>query len=749
MSNTFFLSLRNLANWPLTSLFISGLIFAMACNSTLSSERQIKTSAFIATFSEKGDIKQISISDVDLAFSSGIDIGGFNLSDVRVSKTRKNGLEFTKSLQGNNRKLILLERFTPSEAGIKWEIEITDNGEPWSTPIEISTIYPAGDDTRFWTAWANPEGNITEGMYENEEIANAMIRSKAKEGNDWVDPLDPKPFRNQFFYYGAPFYRYEDPKTGYCPFQGDVYCIPMATIIEEKHGFGITMLQSPNDLLLDLFMESSESGELKTVHLNHRLGKGRSIRFNYEIVMHEADWRAALGYAYKQYPDFFDPNVAIADSIAGTGAYSCNWMDFDVEKYRKMAFSVNWKASRDFPYMGMFLPPVGDSVEWYGFGRSAEDSLISLPKLRDYSRQMKDLGFHVLSYFNVTEFGTNIMYPPPGLLSEDPAELWKDANGYLYTHFEDAILLTPPQQSTYKSRVYGLTEPNRPFWTWGKAVVMDPGVESYQNHLLGMAKKHIELIPDASGICIDRMDWLRMYNHHRDDLVSWMGDQPVSSMNLSWMELMNKLAPVFHNQNKVIYVNNHVKRLEHLKHIDGLFDEFTYGGSSLNTVGLLGIRKPVLGWVRDAGQYKPNPDWAMQKFLYMGVFPMAPFPSNDHSLKPDPWVDSLYLNYGPLLSQLRGKKWVLEPNILEVKSPDAKANIFKTFDGYCIPIVFAFNEHYVTVSLKQTPLLKKSIRYHVIHPGTEQEINIDPELQGNRIVLTVPVKRGCAMILIR
>ncbi len=130
MSNTFFLRLRNLANWPLTCLFISGLIFANACYSTLSNARQIKTSAFTTAFSVKGDIKQISISDVDLAFSSGIDIGGFNLSDVRVSKTGKNGLEFIKSLQGNNRKLILLKRFTPSEAGIKWEIEITDIGEP-------------------------------------------------------------------------------------------------------------------------------------------------------------------------------------------------------------------------------------------------------------------------------------------------------------------------------------------------------------------------------------------------------------------------------------------------------------------------------------------------------------------------------------------------------------------------------------------------------------------------------------------
>jgi len=41
------------------------------------------------------------------------------------------------------------------------------------------------------------------------------------------------------------------------------------------------------------------------------------------------------------------------------------------------------------------------------------------------------------------------------------------------------------------------------------------------------------------------------------------------------MDLMEKVSPVSHNENKVVYVNNLVKRLEQLKLIDGIFDEFT------------------------------------------------------------------------------------------------------------------------------------------------------------------------------
>ena len=69
------------------------------------------------------------------------------------------------------------------------------------------------------------------------------------------------------------------------------------------------------------------------------------------------------------YPGYFDPNIPQAHEIAGTGAYSSLEKPFDVQKMRKMAFGVNWKASFDFPYMGMFIPPVAnDTTRWTRYG---------------------------------------------------------------------------------------------------------------------------------------------------------------------------------------------------------------------------------------------------------------------------------------------------------------------------------------------------------------------------------------------
>ena len=169
----------------------------------------------------------------------------------------------------------------------------------------------------------------------------------------------------------------------------------------------------------------------------------------------------------------------------------------------------------------------------------------------------------------------------------------------------------------------------------------------------------------------------------------------------------------------------------------------------MNTIGFLGIKKPVLGWINKADQYKPDPDWAMQKFLYMGVFPMAPFPANDHSLRPDPWIDQLYLDYGPLLIQLRGKKWVLEPHVVEVKDRPAKANIFKTFEGFAIPVVFAKDHQAVQVLLKTSMLENKAYEFKAIVPGSEKEIPVKATNNKDILVLDVPIKRGCSMLVLR
>ena len=707
----------------------------------------IKSKEIAIRVSERGEITAVSFARkrIERALCGRTSLEGCIIKNVKAGNLPGGGMQFTKTLfhEKGKRTLTLVEQFVPTATSIRWEVEVKDGGKAWTTPIETRLKYPATESTRFWTAWADPRHEIA-GRMNREQLIAAGIVPEVDESGDWADPLVPVGMGNARFWYGALPYR--DDKITFVPSSKggeQVFCIPLATLIEVDTDLGLSLVLSPEDLLLDMSLTTTDDGRITFSRLFHRLGEGRGVRFAMDLVAHEADWRSALGWMARRYREFFDSPNLRARQIAGTGAYSSHGTDFDAEKMKAMAFMVNWKASFDFPYMGMFLPPVdGADVPWQRFGGDT----ITIGKMREYSRKMREMGFHALSYFNVTEFGAKVAFPAPARKVKSDAELWKNCNDFLYAKLADAIVLSDYDKKGRKGLDDSHAREVRPYWTWGHAVVMDPGEPVYQEFLLAQARRHIKELPEASGLCIDRMDWLRLYNRQRDDGVSWFGNRAVRSLNFSWRDLMNKLGPMVHEADKVIYCNNHTKRIEHLRHIDGIFDEFTYSGLALNTISLLGVRKPVLGWTRDENQLKPDPDAFFQKYLYLGVFPMCPFPGNDHSLRPSEWVDKQYLDYGPLMIAMRGRKWVLEPYAVRVPDANAKANIFEVPRGFVVPVVYAGDARNVKVILRSKKVVNEKLAVHAIHPGTDKSAAVRVSKGRDSLILDVPVKRGCAMV---
>jgi hypothetical protein len=223
----------------------------------------------------------------------------------------------------------------------------------------------------------------------------------------------------------------------------------------------------------------------------------------------------------------------------------------------------------------MFLPPAG-SQKWQRFGgdsngnvdpaQNARNGYTSVAGMADYSARMSAQGFHVLNYFNVTEFGAHIDFPKPSRRAQSDADIWKDPNDELYQRLASAMLIAP-------NGVKGIPA-GHPYFTWGKAVALDCGDARYQQFLLEQARRHIEKLPKSAGICIDRMDWLRIYNQNANDGRSWFNNTATRSLYSSWHELMSRLLPLMHGAGKVVFVNNHVKRVDLLENIDGIFDEF-------------------------------------------------------------------------------------------------------------------------------------------------------------------------------
>jgi hypothetical protein len=704
-----------------------------------------------AIFSARGEITGIQLSGdgkikpFDLATS----LQGCKVEGVVVSRKYKDGsLEFEKTVVNDSLKnsCVITEHYFSTPNSIRCEFTIEGKGEPWGASIETKLHYPAKEgETKIWATWGAPQ-------FDSLKVSNKLHHALRKFGpvgkqdnsHTWIDPLIPVPFANATYYYGAPYFQYAHARVGFVPFQENLIGIPMVSILEDGNNSGLTIALSPEDNIFDLTMKTTDDGTITFSRLFNRISKGKVVKFSFDIVTHQNDWRCGLNWMQTRYPEYFFPENKLANQMGGTAAYSSysmESMNFDVNKMKKMAFTVNWQASFDFPYMGMYLPPVRPNEKWRRFG----GDLITISEMDDFAKKYRDKGFFVLNYFNVTEFGAKVKYPPLSKQIDKPdSVLWKDCNELLYSKFGNAILPIP-EKSIKDPKLKNAPVPV-PFYTWEGGIAMDCGDSIYSNFLLEQARRHVKEIPNSFGICIDRLDWLRMFNERADDGITWFEGKPVRSIVTSWKNLSPKLSAILHGANKVLFANNHTKRIDILEHVDGLFDEFTYAGSSLNLTAFLCVSKPALGWTDSAETVRrEGGDRFFQKYLYMGVFPMCPFPNNDHSITQSSDIDQFYLDYGPLMKLMQGREWVLKPHVVSAKDHLARVNIFKIKGGYSIPVVYGEKEK-VEVVLNDVDDLKDGFSCLAYHPGCEQPVKVEYIKNEKKIILNIPLIRGCAML---
>jgi hypothetical protein len=161
-------------------------------------------------------------------------------------------------------------------------------------------------------------------------------------------------------------------------FQEGGTVIPIATVLAENADTGISLVVSPENTLLNATLDTMAPGPARSeadaaFHFkNFRLGKGRHVRLAIDLVAHEADWRGGLRWMVGRYPHYFNPPNPKVHEMSGCGCYSGAYKDVDYDRLKKMGFTIRWEASFDWPYNGMFLPPVGDHESWTSVGYYAE-----------------------------------------------------------------------------------------------------------------------------------------------------------------------------------------------------------------------------------------------------------------------------------------------------------------------------------------------------------------------------------------
>jgi len=707
---------------------------------------EVRAKGISLRLGKSGAIVDVRVGDggVTWPVSGETRLKGFRADDeVKVTSScfRDKVTFSSRQKDSQGRTCIVINRFTPDNDAILWEVEITSPDAFWTTPIVSSLQCDKPEEKLIWTAWGSPDFS---GTQLTPELTARVQASKASVSGSWSDPLVPVGFLNRNWHYGN--------TAQVCPVGGDYIVSPLFTMLEPSSDTGLSLVLSPDDTLLAMDLNVSSTGQVMYSRSNHRLGGGKTVNFTMHLVPHEASWRGGLRFLTNRYPQYFEAPNPRAHKVAGCGAYSICEAPIDVAKFKQMAFGFNWKLSDDFPYMGMFLPPVKSADEKWtrscgepcppGKGRET-----CTRQMNDYARYMKTNGFAVLSYFNVTEYGKNVNPRqgelPPGKAA-DP-DLWKDGSAYMKTKLPNAWLKVAADKHSEFGSI-GLAGGSKGLMSncYGAAIV-DPGDPDYINFICEQAARNIKWLPDTDGICIDRTDWLRFYNITADDGVSWPDGRAARSLYRSWADLMAQMGPLMHKADKVIFCNLMAMRLELSRELDGIYTEFGQSGNALNGSALIGIRKPVVAWTYNETLNEPGPDAFMQRHLHLGAFPTAPYPYNNHCINPSPSADRLYLDYGPLLEAMRGKKWVLVPHCAETITPGVKVNLFEIPGGYAMPVTFGGTNLTAEASVRNVKGLK-SAKCEVIHPGEEKPVMLTPVFKDEVLALSVPLKRSCAMV---
>lgn len=682
---------------------------AIGSQQALAGSFQVHASNITAYLNKQGEItrivstrepgKHLSIKVLGRTVLQGCVVG-----QVKPKRLAAGGVEFTKTLThgGSGQTCRLTERFLPGERGsVRWEIEIVGDGGPWSTPIETHLAWPATADTKFWTTWGDsrPEGSP-----------------------GWNDPLIPASFGARSLHYGA---------SDVLNSQG--FSVPIATVIEAANDAGLSLALDPGDRVIELDLSTTAEGEIVFARSNNRISADRPVRFSMDLVAHAGDWRAGLGWMVERYPEQFNPPNPLTYQIAGNAAYAeYEGSELDAYKLFSMSFRVNWKASFDFYTMGMFLPPVGDNVEYVcqRMDDGTPEFPTSIAHLREYSEQMRRSGFHVLNYFNVGQFGfgLNTDGPPPRKSSD--ADLW-DPNEFAWYALQDAFLYDDAGKIRHGSQ---------------KDIRMDVGEPVYMRFMMEQARRHIEAFPASAGLCLDEMQFLRWYNPRRDDGFTWRNGKPARALVNSWKDWMNHLGPMMSGAGKVIYANTLYRRLDLARHLDGIYDEFAYEPYSLNTLCFMTLRKPILAWTIDL---KPDPDAYFQRNLYLGANVTVPYPMNNHEVMPSgSEFDRHFVDYGPLFDAMQGRKWVLQPHVISADVPGAKTNLFEIPGGYLAYITFAGERDSAKLLLRGLPKLPSQSGFSVesIRPGEAEWTSLTAEQKPDNLSLDVTLTRGCAAV---
>jgi hypothetical protein len=570
-------------------------------------------------------------------------------------------------------------------SSISWRLDITSSSLlPWRTKIShiLNVTGPTGSS--FWTPRG---GNSSIGWQDVLRMANSNTR--------------PSGFYTQF---GINMLFDDNPTSR------EVSSVPAAVLSFDSAQAGIGLIQSLDDHIFGLAIDVLPNFIALNKYYN-RLGQGRTISLTTFLVpLVGIDWRPLFLWARGAMPRFFLSSTLLADATrvnnknqqkdktqistpimdipkvvkTGLGMYTCaNIEDVNLTEIRLSGATHNWDAHFEWPYIGMYLPPITPfDANWTSNLGSGEEpncgswshgQQVNISMINSIYKNAANEGITTLTYFNVVEYGENFACPLPLPISPPPVNDWINSSQFAANHMPNSPW------------------PGCPNTGWQNGVDLNPADLDFQSFLINQTKLHINSFGDNFfGFAIDRFDhstqWYNPAPEVYDDYLAWCG-APCFPMLTAMNVVFNRIAQLVYSSSGRLITANFVgsQRVDSLQWLDGIFEEDYLNHiqlvltSGFATTGM----PPAMIWTYDANEvlnYSPNTDAYFAQHVLYKASPFAPVLGNDHSIQPQMdmtgRVQSFYTDWGPFFSAFAGGCWwlVSEPVRVETASGGLSSN---------------------------------------------------------------------------
>lgn len=510
--------------------------------------------------------------------------------------------------------------------------------------------------------------------------------------------------------------------------------VPLLSFIRERRCLAVALpAEVPNVLVR--FMNNADETHLNIVNsldyapdqreffkVSHEflgLREGKPTTAGLLISAQDGQWRAALGWYARRYAGSFQPDPAIR---AHEGVYHGGRPDPDDEATVRRRMKgrhdrgVRWAELHcHFPHYGLYVNP---AEPWIG-EHSGIQTTYEL--VRRTIARYQEAGIKVHVYYNIID--GNCKYVEPA--------------------FPESIVVNEALQRVPAFRECWLmnADPDLPFG----------------RHCLGQFDQLLEKYGKMDGIFFD------VYGRHynldfgHDDGITMVHNKPAYCLKFAFQRIMDRIEPKLRKLGKQFSANK-PEGIEVLSGIDLIMADEGHDPHRLEAMSYYGLFKPVM--VLDVEIWK-DPESTLKTCLRLAM--MYNDMESDYekwklNLPPEQVQRSRRIReaYTPLLQELIGKQWVLDPFALELPA-GVEGNIYRLADGRVAvtmtsPHRSMFDEGGfakdvpVVVRYAGCEKVRRATVRSVDYDGTE-EAQISRE--GDALKVVVPRHRTASMILLQ